>query len=282
MSYNLYKKTSFNVSNLFTRNYSTSFSLAIKVFNPELREAINSVYAFVRLADEIVDSFHNFDKRSLLKEIRDDVHLAIINGISINPVLHSFQITFNKYMIPLEYIDNFLDSMEMDLSNNHYPGEEYDKYIYGSAEVVGLMCLKVFCYKNEVLFEKLKPSAKALGSAFQKVNFLRDIRSDLNERGRIYLRDTGEHTLIDDHSKSVLENEIEKEFEVALSGITRLPYDSRLGVYSAYLYYSMLFKKIKSLRMKELLTERVRISNLTKLSLLFKSIIQIKFTKAFE
>ncbi|MDZ4711653.1 MAG: phytoene/squalene synthase family protein [bacterium] len=281
MGYNLYNKISYDVSDLFTKRYSTSFSLAIKVFDVDLRQAINSVYGFVRLADEIVDSFHDFDKAVLMREIREDVHLAVVDGISINPIINSFQLVVNSFGIPMEYIDKFLDSMEMDLTNNYYHGKEYDKYIYGSAEVVGLMCLKVFCDNDKTLFAELEQSARALGSAFQKVNFLRDISSDLSERGRIYLRNVSDLKLIDNRSKILLENEIEEEFKVALSGIKKLPRSAMLGVYSAYLYYSVLFKKIKSLKVNDLLSRRVRISNLTKFSLLCKSIIRVRLIKAF-
>ncbi|MDQ3021519.1 MAG: phytoene/squalene synthase family protein [Bacteroidota bacterium] len=282
MSFDLYEKISFKISDLITKNYSSSFSLAIKVFNAELRDGISSIYGYVRLADEIVDSFHGFDKRLLLNELRDDTYDAIRNNISLNPILHSFQSTVNKYNISIEYINNFIDSMEMDLTNTYYERDHYDKYIYGSAEVVGLMCLKVFCYNNNELFESLLESAKALGSAFQKVNFLRDMKSDLNERGRIYIPGAASLSMISNYNKKLLENEIEKEFRVSLSGIKRLPQSSKLGVYSAYVYYYMLFKKIKRMKVNELFSKRVRISNFTKLSLLLRSLIKIKLTKAIE
>ncbi|HMQ69324.1 MAG TPA: phytoene/squalene synthase family protein [Ignavibacteria bacterium] len=280
MNFKFYNDVSFKVSDLITKSYSTSFSLAINVFDKELRDSISSIYGYVRLADEIVDSFHDFDKQNLINELREETYDSIRNGISLNPIIQSFQATVNKYDISIEYINNFIDSMEMDLSNTFYYRDNYDKYIYGSAEVVGLMCLKVFCYRQDELFQSLIPSAKALGSAFQKVNFLRDIKSDLNERGRIYLPDASCSTEINNENKLLLEEEIEKEFKEALDGIKRLPKSSRLGVYSAYLYYYNLFKKIRSLKINDLFKKRVRISNFTKLSLLAKSLIDIKLIKA--
>ncbi|MEZ4690762.1 MAG: phytoene/squalene synthase family protein [Ignavibacteria bacterium] len=280
MNFKFYNDVSFKVSDLITKSYSTSFSLAINVFDKELRDSISSIYGYVRLADEIVDSFHDFEKQNLLNELREETYSAIRNGISLNPIIQSFQTTVNKYDISIDYINNFIDSMEMDLSNTFYDRENYDKYIYGSAEVVGLMCLKVFCYKEDELFNSLIPSAKALGSAFQKVNFLRDIKSDLDERGRIYLPGASTSMEINNENKLLLEEEIEKEFKEALSGIKRLPGSSRLGVYSAYLYYYMLFKKIRSLKINDLFKKRVRISNFTKISLLAKSLIDTKVIKA--
>jgi len=280
MNFKFYNDVSFKVSDLITKSYSTSFSLAINVFEKELRESISSIYGYVRLADEIVDSFHEFEKQNLLNELREDTYDAIRNGISLNPIIQSFQTTVNKYDISIDYINNFIDSMEMDLSNTYYDRDNYDKYIYGSAEVVGLMCLRVFCYKDDILFNSLIPSAKALGSAFQKVNFLRDIKSDLDERGRIYLPGASSSTEINNENKLLLEEEIEKEFAEALSGIKRLPASSRLGVYSAYLYYYKLFTKIRSLKINDLFKTRIRISNFKKLSLLAKSLIDIKVIKA--
>ena len=277
MNYEFYNNVSFKVSDLLTKSYSTSFSLAIKVFDQELRDAISSIYGYVRLADEIVDSFHDFDKRNLLNELREETYDAIRNKISLNPIIQSFQSTVNKYDISIEYINNFIDSMEMDLSNNYYERENYDKYIYGSAEVVGLMCLKVFCYRDNEFFDSLKAPAKALGSAFQKVNFLRDIKSDLDERGRIYLPGAASTELINNENKTKLEAEVEAEFREALSGIRRLPKSSRFGVYSAYIYYYMLFKKIKNMKVNDLFSKRVRISNITKLALLVQSLIKFRF-----
>lgn len=282
MSLNLYNETCFKIGDLITKNYSTSFSIAINLFDSEIRNSITSIYAFVRLADEIVDSFHGFDKNDLLEKLRDETFLAINNGISTNPVINCFQITVNKYKIPDVYINDFLNSMEMDISNNFYKRNEYDKYVYGSAEVVGLMCLKVFCSCDEKLFSELISPARALGSAFQKVNFLRDIKSDISERGRIYFPDTDDLSEINHSNKSRLENEIESEFEEALRGIKKLPKSCKLAVYSAYIYYYMLFKKIRKTGIKILLSERVRLSNFTKLILLIKSAFEVKLTNAIE
>lgn len=272
----LYNETSFQLSKKITNAYSTSFSLGIKAFAREYRDPIYSVYAYVRLADEIVDSFHGYNKADLMKRFREETFKAIDEKISTNPVLHSFQIVVNKYNIKKDLIDAFLKSMEMDLDKLSYQRNVYDEYIYGSAEVVGLMCLKVFVNGNDEQYNQLLHSAKMLGSAFQKVNFLRDIKSDIDERGRIYLPDVHITEGIDNSSKKRLENEVEEEFHQALMGILKLPLGVRLGVYSAYLYYYVLFKKIKSLDVNELLKRRVRISNFTKIFLLLKSYWQIK------
>jgi len=271
-----YHKASFNISKLITHSYSTSFSMGIKAFAPEYRDPVYSIYGYVRLADEIVDSFHGYDKRKMLNEFRDETFESINKGISTNPVIHTFQQVVNKYKIDHELVEDFLKSMEMDLEQNSYARGNYDNYIYGSAEVVGLMCLKVFCLGDEKKYAELKEPARALGSAFQKVNFLRDMKSDFEERGRIYLPDVHDVELIDDRSKTVLEDEVEREFQSALTGILKLPLGVRLGVYSAYYYYFALFNKIKRMEAKELLKRRVRISNLKKFYLLIKSIIEIK------
>ncbi len=275
----LFHKTSFKVSKEITKNYSTSFSLGISVFSPAYKNAIYSIYGFVRLADEIVDSFHAHDKTRLISEFSEETFKAIERGISLNPVLNAYQNTVNEYKIDKKYIEDFLSSMGKDISNNYYETDKYDEYIYGSAEVVGLMCLKVFCGKNENLFGELIESAKALGSSFQKVNFLRDIKSDIEERGRIYLPGVSEKVLINNENKKVLEHTIEEEFKTALKGIQRLPGGVKLGVYSAYLYYWMLFKKIQKLDVEILLSKRVRISNFTKLMLLLKSLIEVKILR---
>mgnify|MGYP005837753131 CR=1 FL=1 len=275
----LYHKTTFKLSKVITRTYSTSFSLGISVFAPAYRDAIYAIYGYVRLADEIVDSFHNHNKRELLEEFRKETYKAIENGISTNPVINAFQITVNKYGIDREYIDAFLNSMKWDLDNSYYERKHYDNYIYGSAEVVGLMCLRVFCNNNDKLFQELLEPAKSLGSAFQKVNFLRDIKSDIEERGRIYLPGVDHAVKINNTNKKILEQDIDKEFSNALIGIKKLPSGVRLGVYSAYLYYLILFSKIKKLDVDELLKRRVRISNWTKLALLLKSLVEVKILR---
>jgi len=272
----LFSDTSFKLSKRLTNSYSTSFSWGIKAFSPEYRDYIYAVYGYVRLADEIVDSFHGYNKAELLNNLRKDTWKAIDEGISTNPILQAFQITVNKFNIDKELIEAFLKSMEMDLSNSSYKRDYYDTYIYGSAEVVGLMCLKVFIHGNQQKYDELKFAAKQLGSAFQKVNFLRDIKSDIQERGRIYLPDVHEEDFITNSSKRKLEDEVENEFRDALIGIMNLPIGVKLGVYSAYLYYYFLFKKIKSLDVDELLNRRVRISNFKKFLLLLKSIIEVK------
>ena len=275
----LYHKTTFKLSKVMTRSYSTSFSLGISVFAPAYKDAIYAIYGYVRLADEIVDSFHKHSKRELLQEFREETHKAIEIGISTNPVINAFQLTVNQYNIDIEYIDAFLNSMEWDLDNSYYDHKNYDNYIYGSAEVVGLMCLRVFCNNNDKLFNELLQPAKSLGSAFQKVNFLRDIKSDIQERGRIYLPGVDRAIKINNENKKILEQDIDNEFKNALNGIKRLPSGVRLGVYSAYLYYLILFKKIKKLDVDELLRKRVRISNWTKFALLFKSLVEVKILR---
>lgn len=275
----VYHNTAFKISRVVTNSYSTSFSLGIRVFSPSYRDAIYAVYGYVRLADEIVDSFHDHDKKLLLDDFRRETFEAISRGISTNPVINSFQLAVNKYDIDIKYVEDFLNSMEMDLSNNYYEPKVYDEYIYGSAEVVGLMCLKVFCYGHPGLFEELLGPAKSLGSAFQKVNFLRDINSDLNDRGRIYLPGVNEKLKITNENKKKLENDILAEFELALEGIKKLPAGVKLGVYSAYLYYRGLFNKIRKSDIDLLLRKRVRVSNFSKMVLLIKSWFEVKILK---
>jgi phytoene/squalene synthetase len=279
MSFQLYKDTSYKISKRLTLSYSTSFGWGIKAFKPEYRDPIFAIYSYVRIADEIVDTFHDFDKKELLTKFEVDTWEAIEKRISTNPVLHAFQETVNKYNIDLKLIKAFLTSMEMDLSNSSYERSNYDDYIYGSAEVVGLMCLKVFVNGSEEKYDELEHSARMLGAAFQKVNFLRDIKSDIIERGRIYLPGVSELTLINNANKKELEKEIDKEFHLAFLGIIKLPIAVKLGVYSAYLYYLMLFKKIKRMDVDKLMTKRVRISNIYKLYLLLKSYFEVKLLK---
>jgi phytoene/squalene synthetase len=276
MTLEQYTKTSYKLSKKLTVAYSTSFSWGIKVFKPEYRDPIFAIYSYVRIADEIVDTFHGFDKKDLLNKFESDTWNAIENRISTNPVLQAFQETVNKYNIDHKLIKAFLKSMEMDLSNSSYDRDVYDNYIYGSAEVVGLMCLKVFVDGNKERYDDLEHSARMLGAAFQKVNFLRDIQSDINERGRIYLPGVHHFDFISDTNKAQLEKEVELEFKEAFIGIIRLPIAVKLGVYSAYLYYLMLFKKIKRLDVEQLRSRRVRISNWYKLYLLLKSYLQIR------
>ncbi|MCW9065032.1 MAG: phytoene/squalene synthase family protein [Ignavibacteriaceae bacterium] len=279
MSMQLYSDTCFKISKRLTLSYSTSFGWGIKAFKPEYRDPIFAIYGYVRVADEIVDTFHDFDKKEILKKFEEDTWEAIENRISTNPVLQAFQETVNKYNIDLKLIKSFLTSMEMDLSNSSYERGVYDDYIYGSAEVVGLMCLKVFVNGSEEKYDELEHSARMLGAAFQKVNFLRDIKSDIIERGRIYLPGVKEPTYINNQNKKELEKEIDKEFHTAFLGIIKLPVGVKLGVYSAYLYYLMLFKKIKRMDVDKLMSKRIRISNFYKLYLLLKCYFEVKLLK---
>ncbi len=266
----LFDKVSATTSRVTTRTYSTSFSLGILCINKRLRTAIYNIYGYVRFADEIVDTFHDYDKVSLLNEFREDTYKAIERRISINPILNSFQHTVNKYHIEQELIDTFLKSMEMDLCKEGHDRLSYEEYILGSAEVVGLMCLRVFTEGDEAMYQQLKPAAMRLGSAFQKVNFLRDMKQDFETLGRTYFPGLDmKHFTRED--KIRIEYEIEKDFEAALKGIKQLPDSSRFGVYVACVYYMRLFTKIKSLPSESIMTSRVRIPNYRKLALLFTS-----------
>ena len=258
-----------SASKLVTKHYSTSFYAGVSCLGKELRDDIHNIYGFVRLADEIVDSFHNYDKNKLLSEFKNETKNAIKQGISLNPILNSFQNTVNRYKIDIKLVDQFLHSMEMDLNPIKYTNEKYEEYILGSAEVVGLMCLKIFVKGNESEYEKLKPSAMTLGSAFQKINFLRDLKEDINSLGRVYFPNI-EKNNFSDQDKKVIEIEIQKEFNDALEGIKMLPDSSKFGVYLSYSYYEKLLQKIKKKSATDILRERVRISNFLKLIILKK------------
>lgn len=271
----IFDQLSADCSRLTTRRYSTSFSFGIYFLGKELRLPIHSIYGFVRLADEIVDSFHRFDKKFLLEKFKHDTFEAIELGISLNPILNSFQKVVNHYQIDHELIVLFLKSMEMDLSEQKYTSELYNEYILGSAEVVGLMCLKVFTNGNNEDYEQLKPYAMKLGSAFQKVNFLRDVKADHQALNRNYFPNVNIAVFCDNQKKEI-EREIDEEFEVALAGIKMLPASSRNGVYLSYIYYKKLFTKIKRLSADKIMTERIRISNTRKVGLMFDSIIRNK------
>ncbi|WP_200975015.1 phytoene/squalene synthase family protein [Echinicola sp. 20G] len=264
---NLYHQTTLACSKLITQKYSTSFSLGIRVMDQKLHGPIYGIYGFVRFADEIVDTFHHKDKKYLLDKFREDTYEAIDQKISMNPVLHSFQIVVHQYGIEKELIDAFLDSMAMDLDFSLYNDSKYKQYIYGSAEVVGLMCLKVFCEGNQEEYERLKSPACKLGSAFQKVNFLRDIKSDYEERGRVYFPEV-DYKTFNRTKKKEIEEDIQKDFDDAYEGIKRLPVGAKIGVKIAYLYYLNLFRKIKKLEPETITLRRVRIPNIKKLSLL--------------
>ncbi len=274
----LFDDVSVEMSKLTTRRYSTSFSLGIYFLSPTLRNSIYSIYGFVRVADEIVDSFNDFNRAKLLTQFSTQTFEAIEDGVSINPILNAFQEVVNKYNIDLSLIETFLKSMKMDLEKVHYTREKFEEYILGSAEVVGLMCLHVFCQGDLVMFEKLKPSAMKLGAAFQKVNFLRDLKDDYEILGRNYFPsvDFNDFTLND---KAQIENEIEADFHDALEGIKMLPTSSRGGVYLAYVYYVTLFKKIKKLPASRILEERVRINNTHKIGLMVNSMVQYKMNR---
>jgi phytoene synthase len=258
-----------------TRLYSTSFSLGILFFRKELRPPIYAIYGFVRIADEIVDSFHGYPKSVMLAELRQDCFNAIERGISINPVINSFQQVVNKYGINHDLITQFLDSMEMDLAEQIYTPEKYEQYILGSAQAVGLMCLHVFTNGDAKEFERLKAPAMKLGSAFQKVNFLRDINSDYQDLSRTYFPEVT-LTAFSDENKRAIEADILKEFDEALMGIKQLPLSCRKGVYLAYVYYKKLFQKISKVPAEKVMSKRIRVSNSHKFYLMFDSLVRYK------
>lgn len=269
----LFNSTALKCSRLITQHYSTSFTLGIKTLHKRFHLPVYAVYGFVRYADEIVDTFHGKNKQELLKRFKEDTYKAIAEEISLNPVLHAFQMIVNKYGIDHDLIEAFLYSMEMDLDQTLHDQESYEKYIYGSAEVVGLMCLRIFCEGDRKKYDALLDAAKSLGSAFQKVNFLRDIKSDFDDRGRVYFPgvDFNQFTLED---KKIIEKDIEKDFHDALIGIKMLPKGARGGVYLAYVYYVQLFKKIKRLPPRKILSERVRVPDSIKMLLWTKSYVK--------
>jgi len=246
------------------------------MFKKETRDAIYSIYGFVRVADEIVDTFHGFDREKLLEKFESDYYDAILNGISTNPVLQSFQVTVKKYRIPDEHIRAFLNSMKCDLEKTEYSSKsEIEEYIYGSADVVGLMCLKVFCLNNTELYNELEIPAMKLGSAFQKVNFLRDLKTDVQYLGRRYFPELINQNL-NENIKLLLIKEIENDFNIAYTGIKRLPGRSKLAVLIAYYYYKRLLTKIKQTTATEIMEKRISVSNSRKIALLFKASIVYK------
>jgi len=271
----LFNQTCFECSKLITNKYSTSFSTGIKAFDKRFRYPVYAIYGFVRYADEIVDTFYEHDQRQLIDDFKEETFKAIDRGISTNPVLQSFQQVVNQYHIEKELIDAFLTSMKMDLDKTAYDDDGYKTYIYGSAEVVGLMCLRIFCENNPALYDALVPKARSLGSAFQKINFLRDIKSDYEDRGRTYFPqvDFGNFTEAD---KQLIETDIKKDFDDALEGIKQLPKGSRLGVYVAYIYYLQLFKKISATSARTIIQKRIRVSDTQKLGLYFKAMLHQK------
>ena len=269
----LYDKVSTKCSYLATTSYSTSFSLAIKCLDPSIRNPICAIYGFVRFADEIVDTFHEYDKAVLLERFKNDTYLAIEEKISLNPILNSFQHAVNRYNIDIELIDQFLYSMEMDLTETHHDQSSYETYILGSAEVVGLMCLKVFCSGDKCEYDKLKPYAMKLGSAFQKINFLRDLNADFNGMGRTYFPGLNMQQF-DESSKAQIEADIEHDFKEGFKGIKMLPRSAKFGVYLAYVYYYSLFKKIKRTPSRNVIAQRIRIPNQKKATILFYSYVK--------
>lgn len=266
----LFDEASTSCSKLITKKYSTSFSLAIKLLSPKMRNAVYAIYGFVRLADEIVDSFHDYPQSDLLQKFETDYYHALENNISLNPILNTFQAVVHQYHLQ-QLVIPFLASMKMDLHKKQYHSvEEYNEYIYGSADVVGLMCLKVFVNGNQEAYDKLKNSAMKLGSAFQKVNFLRDAKYDYENLGRIYFPGVSFHHLTEQNKKAILQ-EIKQDFAQALQGIKKLPLESRFGVYTAYKYYWSLLKKIERTNAHQIFLERISVSNPAKIYILLKS-----------
>lgn len=261
---------------LVTKNYSTSFSLAVYMLSPNIRGAIYSIYGFVRFADEIVDSFHDYDKEKLINDFEKEYYKAMEMGISLNPILNSFQHTVKQYNITDDLVQAFLKSMKLDLVKSTYNTQtEYEDYIYGSADVVGLMCLKVFVNGKTEKYEQLKHEAMRLGSAFQKVNFLRDLKDDNLVLNRNYFPGVDLNTF-DENSKTAIINEIEEDFRIAYQGIVKLPIEAQFGVYTAFVYYKKLLKKLKKTPYSEIGNSRIRVSNYTKASLLAQSFVTYK------
>ena len=269
----IYDSLSATVSKKITRAYSTSFSLGIYFLNRKVHEPIYNIYGFVRLADEIVDSFHGYKQAELFQQFQQDLDYALREKISLNPVLHSFQETVHKYNIDRELIDTFMRSMEMDLLKTVHNEQSYQEYILGSAEVVGLMCLRVFTNGDDMEFNKLKPAAMKLGAAFQKVNFLRDLKQDYAHLGRTYFPGV-DFNQFDLQQKTDIEAEIESDFDAALKGIKMLPRGARLGVFIAYVYYRSLNNKIKSHSPENIMNSRIRIPNMQKAGLLLQSVVR--------
>ncbi len=273
-SFQLYQNSCVECSELITKKYSTSFSLGIRVFDKEFRNPVYSIYGFVRFADEIVDTFHQYNKKELLDDFRKETFKAIEQNISLNPILQSFQQVVNEYQIDRQLIIDFLDSMEMDLHTSTYDSEAlYHKYIYGSAESVGLMCLQVFTRGDKDFYNDLAPYARSLGAAFQKINFLRDMNSDLKERGRIYFPGI-DLTKFDEYTKQEILKDIQIDFDNALEGIRRLPKGARRGVYLAYIYYLHLYKNICKSSIEKIMAERIRVSDKRKAYLLMNTVVR--------
>ena len=271
-----FHETSLQCSKIVTETYSTSFAAAVKLLHKDIRSDIHNIYGFVRFADEIVDSFHDFDKATLLQKFKSETYKAIEEKISLNPILNSFQLTVNKHGIDHSLIEAFFYSMQNDLYKNVYDEVLYKEYIYGSAEAVGLMCLSVFCAEDKKLFNRLKEYACSLGAAFQKVNFLRDIKADHELLNRMYFPGCDFKSFGSEEKKSI-ESDIQNDFDNAYKGIAQLPSNARLGVYVAYKYYYSLFKKIKKLKPKSILQKRIRVADHTKIFILAKAGLRKQF-----
>ena len=271
---NIFDEVSYSCSEKVTKTYSTSFSLATRLLSENIRKDIYNIYGFVRFADEIVDSFHDYNKSELFNDFSIDLEKAIRNKIHLNPILNSFQHTFHKYKIDKDLVDAFMKSMRMDLTKKKYNTvEEYKEYIYGSADVVGLMCLKVFVQGNDKLYTKLKKNAMKLGSAFQKVNFLRDLKADKEDLNRTYFPNTKFEKLSESEKNEII-NDIEDDFKMGLEGIKELPLDAKFGVFMAYRYYNQLLKKLKKTPATEIINRRIRVPNLKKIELLTRSYVK--------
>ena len=271
---NIFDEVSYNCSENVTKKYSTSFSLATRLLSKNIRKDIYNIYGFVRFADEIVDSFHDYNKTELFNDFSDDLEKALTNKIHLNPILNSFQHTFHKYNIDKDLVDSFMKSMRMDLTKKKYSTvKEYKEYIYGSADVVGLMCLKVFVQGDGELYNKLKNNAMKLGSAFQKVNFLRDLKADKEDLNRTYFPNT-KFEKLNESEKNEIINEIENDFKDGLDGIKQLPIDAKFGVFMAYRYYNQLLKKLKKTPATEIINRRIRVPNLKKIELLTRSYVK--------
>ena len=270
----IFDEVSYSCSEKVTKTYSTSFSLATRLLSENIRRDIYNIYGFVRFADEIVDSFHDYDKKELFKDFSIDLDKALKNKIHLNPILNSFQHTFHKYDIDISLVDAFMKSMKMDLSKKKYSTvKEFKEYIYGSADVVGLMCLKVFVQGNKKLYLSLKENAMSLGSAFQKVNFLRDLKADKEDLNRSYFPNTSFKNL-DEKDKGFIISDIENDFSKGLEGIKNLPIEAKFGVFMAYRYYNQLLKKLKKTPATEIINRRIRVPNLKKLELLTRSYVK--------
>lgn len=266
----IFDTVSFECSKNVTKSYSTSFSAAVKMLAPSIRQDIYNIYGFVRFADEIVDTFHDYNKEDLFDLFEKDLQTALQNKISLNPILNSFQHTVHKYQIPNSMINAFMKSMRLDLVKTEYKTfEEYNEYIYGSADVVGLMCLKVFVNGDEAKYNELEHSAMRLGSAFQKVNFLRDLKADFEDLSRTYFPNT-DLTKLDEESKNKIIQEIEADFEAGYQGIVNLPLEAKFGVYTAYIYYKKLLSKLKKTPSAEIKNTRIRVSDYQKYGLFAK------------